>query len=291
MWINKIGTIQDNLSMLGTLTNPVYLIKGKNEYILVESGVTRDTPILLSQLKEHVSDLSLIKHWFITHSHYDHCGTIESLYPYFKNVKLYASENAVYNFRDEKYVKKIRQLNAFISDREIMEFPANLRQIPFTIVKDNQSIETDSGIWEVLHTPGHSSCSMSLFDKEDNILFVSDALGEIIGHEKWFPLAFDDIDLFIKSIGRLNTLHPHTIALGHNGILTGLDAQYAPTYSLQGYHETLQFISAIQHALSSEQLIDEISKKFKIMDHSFIPDKVYRKSLEVLLHNLKTESI
>ncbi|WP_165828267.1 MBL fold metallo-hydrolase [Chryseobacterium phosphatilyticum] len=291
MWINTTGIVQDHLIILGTLTNPVYLIKGKDEYILVESGVTRDAPTILSQLKEHVSDLSLIKHWFITHSHYDHCGTIESLYPYFRNVQLYASEYAVSNFRNEKYVKKIRQLNALISDQEITGFPADLQQIPFITVKDNDIIETDSGIWQILYTPGHSQCSVSLYHKESDTLFVSDALGEIIGHEKWFPLAFDHVEKFVESINRLNTLHPQTIALGHNGILTGSDARLAPEHSLRGYHETLQFISELQHTLSHEQLIDEICKKFKVMDHSFISDKVYRKSIEMLLFNLKTESI
>ncbi|WP_183147926.1 MBL fold metallo-hydrolase [Chryseobacterium nematophagum] len=291
MWINKVGVIQGNLIILGTPSNPIYLIKGQNEYALVEGGLTRDATMVLSQIEEHVSDLGLVKYWFITHSHYDHCGTIEFLYPYLKNVKLYASENAVRNFQNEKYVKKIRQLNTLISDKSTMEFLIDLHQIPFAIIKDNEQIETDVGTWTVLSTPGHSSCSVSFYHKENDILFVSDSLGEIIGEEKWFPLAFDHVGRFIESINKLRLLKPNIIALGHNGVLTGFDARLAPTYSLQGYQDFVKLIAHLKNTISSEQLVDLISKKYKVMDHSFIPDELYRKSIEILLSNLIAEEL
>lgn len=291
MWINKVGAVQDHFAILGTPSNPVYLIKGDDEYALVEGGLTRDVAIVISQLKEHVSDLSLVKHWFITHSHYDHCGAVESIYPYLENVTLYASEDAVKNFRNEKYVKKIRQLNAIIFDKDIIEFPSDLQQIPFVVIKDNEPVETSIGTWEIIYTPGHSSCSTSLYHKESNILFVSDSLGEIIEEKKWFPLAFDHVGKFIDSINKLSSLKPDVIALGHNGVLTDSDAEMAVVHSLRGYDEFVKFISDLKNKLSLEQLVDMVSKKYKTMDHSFIPDNVYRKSIEVLLHNLQTEAL
>lgn len=290
MWINKTGNINNSLAILGTISNPVYLVKKDQEYILVEGGLTRDAKTLLAQLKEHVSDLSLVRHWFITHSHYDHCGAIESLYPYLKHVKLYASEYAVKNFRNEKYVKRIRQLNALISDKEIKKFPADLQQIPFIILKDKEQIETESGIWEVIYTPGHSPCSVSLHYKEKDILFVSDALGEIINTKKWFPLAFDHVRQFIDSINRLGDLCAETVALGHNGILTSVEALSAPASSLLGCNDLIEFVVVCKDYLSEEELVDHVCKKYKVMDHSFIPDKVYRKSIELLISHLKTES-
>ncbi|RNA63529.1 MBL fold metallo-hydrolase [Chryseobacterium nematophagum] len=291
MWINKIGTVQDNLTILGTPSNPIYLIKGQNEYALVEAGLTRDATLVLSQIEGHVSDLGMIKHWFITHSHYDHCGTIEYLYPYLSKVKLYASENAIRNFQNEKYVKKIREFNTLISDKHTSEFSIDLQQIPFVTITDNQQIETEVGTWKVLATPGHSPCSVSLYHKESDILFVSDSLGEIIGEEKWFPLAFDHVGQFIESINKLKLLQPNIIALGHNGVLTGVDAHLAPTYSLQGYHDFVKLIADLHNTISSEQLVDLISEKYKVTDHSFIPDSLYRKSIEILLSNLIVEEL
>ncbi|WP_164463295.1 MBL fold metallo-hydrolase [Chryseobacterium sp. G0201] len=289
MWIKTIGKINNILTILGTVSNPVYLVKEGHEYMLVEGGLTRDVEILLTQLKEHVFDLSLIKYWFITHSHYDHCGTVEYIYPYLENVKIYTSINTAENFRNEKYVKKIRQLNSLISDKEISG-SANLTEISFVVVYDKQKIETESGLWEIIYTPGHSRCSMSIYNKEKDILFVSDALGEIINKKKWLPLAFDHVGQFIESILTLGRLHAKTIILGHNGILTEVEALSAPANSLLSCKALMEFVSTCKDNFSQDELVDLVCKEYNVMDHSFIPDQVYRKSIELLLSNLKIES-
>ncbi len=289
MWINKTGQVDDTLTILGTTSNPVYLLKGDSEYSLVEGGLTRDAETLLSQLKEHIPDLSLVKHWFITHSHYDHCGAVEFLYPYLKDIKIYASENAVKNFRNEKYVKKIRQLNSSISGKEIIQ-EGSLSDIQFEIVHDKQILKNNSGTWKIMYTPGHSNCSMSIINEEKDIIFVSDALGEIINTKNWFPLAFDNVVQFIDSINKIGSLQIKTIALGHNGILTGSEAFSASVESLRGCNEVIEFIATRKDYLSLDELVDELYKKYDVVDHSFIPENVYRKSIEILISLLKTES-
>lgn len=293
MWIKSSDAEFGGVSLLGTSSNPIYLIKNIDGYILIEAGISLNSKLVLDQLIKHTNnDLSLIKYWFITHSHYDHCGSIEYLYAHLKNVKLFASEEAINNFRKEKYVSKIRQLNNMVSLESGYNGTSNLLETPFIPVKNGQKINFGSGTLEIFATPGHSECSISLFysSNEGSVFFVSDAIGEIVQIDKWFPLAFESINKYLESVQRIKDLNPDIIALGHNGILTDFEAKQAFKNIQVEFNNLVFFILDEQHRFKDADLIQEIANKYHGIDRSYIPEKVYLKSLELFVENLRSES-
>lgn len=293
MWIKSVDVEHGGISIIGTATNPIYLIKNLDGYILIEAGISLNSELVLKQLKKHTdNNLSLIKFWFITHSHYDHCGSIEYLYSHLKNVELLASEEAIKNFRNEKYVNKIRQLNNMLSSEFKFNANSNLLNIPFTPVENGQKLNFGPDTLEILATPGHSECSISLLysSNKGSVFFVSDALGEIVQLDSWFPLAFDSINGYLQSIHRIKELNPDIIALGHSGILTDSDAKQAFKNIQVDFNNLVFFILEAQHKCKDSDLIQEIAKKYHGIDRSYIPDRVYLKSLELLVENLRSES-
>jgi glyoxylase-like metal-dependent hydrolase (beta-lactamase superfamily II) len=294
MWYQQPGKISSGFYMIGTAANPVYLCRSKNEWILIEGGIGLNAPLVLSQLQSILPDLSSLKHWFITHSHYDHCGAIEYLYPHFPCIKLYSSREAIINFRKTRYVQKVNQLNrSLAADQDIMHAsqPAGgLAELPFIPADEDPLITTAGMVWQVIPTPGHSKCSLSFYNAPEKKLFVSDAFGEIVTTNKWFPLAFESMKIFMNSVSRLAELEVEFIALGHHGIIAGSDAASAASSCLQSCSEFIKELNEIIKTKGVSYAKPWIIETYQKKDNNFIPDDIYHKSIDQLLKVLLDEN-
>jgi 2-aminobenzoylacetyl-CoA thioesterase len=294
MWIKEQGKITQGFYSLGTFSNPVYLLNMEKEWVLIEAGLEINVALLLDQLNEILPDLSLLKHWLITHSHYDHCGSIEPILSHIPWIKLYASEEAIQNFALKKYAVKVRQLNRMIPTSQSL----HRENLPEKALHELSFMPLSEGIlslcgredWLVLPTPGHSKCSLSLYYVPKKILFVSDALGEIIAPDKWFPLAFESMASYMKSISALEAYETDYLALGHYGILSGKEAKYAAAFSLQSCHDMIRLANQVLSTQGISSVNHSIDKEFGTNDRNFIPDHVYTKSITQLINVLTTEN-
>lgn len=294
MWIKKQGKITQGFYRLGTFSNPVYLLYLGNEWVLIEGGLKVNSTLLLDQLKKILPDLSLLKHWMITHSHYDHCGSLESILPHIPWVSLYASQEAIKNFGLELYAGKVRQLNGMIKSSEPVqdENPKGkeLNELEFIPLKTGAFSLSGQEDWVIIPTPGHSKCSLSFYYAPKKILFVSDALGEIIAPDKWFPLAFESMSSFMRSISTLSKYEVDYIALGHYGILSSKEAKYAAAFALQSCNEMIRMANRVHKTQGTNSIHQSIDKEFGKNDHDFIPAHVYNKSITQLINVLTTEN-
>ena len=142
MWIQKLGKINPDFYVLGTVQTPVFLVKTRDSWILIEGGVSNIWEQVLSQLKDVVGDLNKVKYWFITHSHYDHCGLLEVLTPYIPNVQIVTSSLIRDAFQSKSANKVIKLLNQeILTDREAFEkqekYP--LSSLNLNILKEGES--------------------------------------------------------------------------------------------------------------------------------------------------------
>lgn len=290
MWIKEPTKLQEDFYFIGSASNPIYLLRSGSDWVLIEGGLARDSAIIMQQLQAHLADLGLIKHWVITHSHYDHCGAIEQLYPYLPEVQLYASAKSIEHFRNEKYVDKIRQLNVVENDERGTKFPPrSLETIPFNVLEEGHEVLFGGERWEVLETPGHSACSISLYNPARKALFVSDALGEIVSENTWFPLAFQSMNTFVGSVSKLSMLDVQFILLGHHGVLSGEDARRACIDSLKACDDVSSLIASLLEERALEETIDELASRYAGPSSSFVPKYIYEKSMEQMIGQLKTE--
>jgi glyoxylase-like metal-dependent hydrolase (beta-lactamase superfamily II) len=126
-------------------TSNVYLVLGTWNALpdvntLVDAG--RD-PLVIEAIKHCSTGLGKkrVEQVILTHSHYDHAGLLPMIKSTFKPV--------VYAY--SKYLEGVDQL-----------------------VKDGDELKLGDRMFEVIHTPGHSTDSICLYCKEKCVLFAGD---------------------------------------------------------------------------------------------------------------------
>ncbi|MBX5329203.1 MAG: MBL fold metallo-hydrolase [Candidatus Bathyarchaeota archaeon] len=164
-----------------------YLVIGKQKAILIDSGMG------IGNIKTVVKNLTNLPITVInTHSHYDHVGDNYR----FANVLVHEMElaNVHSGIPKEQISYVVDDQNFFTlaphtrSSRftrgEVRPIPSEFDRTQFQIhpcpwassVKKRQILDLGSTKLEVLHTPGHSSGSICLFDRDNKYLFAGDTV-------------------------------------------------------------------------------------------------------------------
>ena len=148
-----------------------YVLEGE-KICLIDTGVTgaeKDISIALQKCSKNLSDVDII---ILTHSHPDHIGAA-SLIQHKSGAQVYAHTN------ERAWIEDV--------DRQGKErpVPGFAKLVAGSVALDRLLVDGDvlsfgEGLtFRVLHTPGHSSGSISLLSEENGILFSGD---HILGH-------------------------------------------------------------------------------------------------------------
>lgn len=283
-----VMTKATTFNVLGRPDMPIYLLAHGNGYALIEGGLSIQVSEILNQLREQVFDLSLITHWFITHSHYDHCGLLPYLYPLLPNVKVFCSSACAGAFQSKSAIKVIESLNVEIAGG-IAEFIQNTADfdvwaypdIPVNILVNNDRIRLCGGHYiRALSAEGHAKCQLVFFDENSGIAFVSDALGEYLSPSHWLPLVFQNFDSYQSTIISISGLEPEIIALAHHGILTGDAVIAAPNDALASLEYFRQLAQTAIGKYGSFEIVSErLSEQFYSSSCHFVPKDLHVKSI------------
>ncbi|NOU51360.1 MBL fold metallo-hydrolase [Pseudoalteromonas sp. JBTF-M23] len=286
-WQAHMGEHDNGLHLLGTIDVPIFLLKLSDGWALIEGSVEPLAPLILRQLKSIVSDLGLIKHWFITHSHYDHIGTVPLLLPWLPNAKVYASaltKKALRNPKANEVTYKLTQSlyrimpEAERPDDELEQHRMALADIPVTVLEEGDEVHFDADHSMVaLATPGHAKCLLSFYEPQYKRLYVSDTLGEMVSPSQWEPLIFQDYPAYIASLVKLQGLAIEQLVLGHHGVLYGALAQDAPKLAEQGVY---RFIEQAKHVYSelaqdAQKTAQHISELTRDSTGTFVSKKLH----------------
>ncbi|MDI6643791.1 MAG: MBL fold metallo-hydrolase [Methanobacteriaceae archaeon] len=171
----------------------VYLIYGEEIY-LIDSGVASSRKIICDYLEKSgrsCDELALIIH---THAHPDHIGSTKSLQEISNSATaIHQTETSWLEDTESQLLE--RPVPGF---RQLVEGSVNVD----IALEDHDAIELEENIHlEVIHTPGHSPGSISLFIPDEKILFSGDAI----------PLAgdipiYDDYQDSVNSLKKLKDL-------------------------------------------------------------------------------------
>ena len=128
---------------------------------------------------------SKLKYIYLTHCHADHIGAAAHLHQN-KGGKILIHRNGAENLENDEIV-----LASYIgADKIILEADSR--------VDDNDLLHIGNIEFQVLHTPGHTNCSTSLYCKEYKMLFAGDTVFRgTWGRTDLATSSFEDI---IKSI-------------------------------------------------------------------------------------------
>ena len=167
--------VVSNVSLVEGLRGAnVYVLVSGDRLTLVDSGLVGDAERIAAQLEEAGYAPSQLDSIILTHAHGDHTGGASNL------VRLSGAQ--VVAHRDEvPYIEGTRSVPAdslvqrvlnWLSDRVM--FRGSSCEVDRT-VEDGDVIEALGGV-RVIHAPGHTPGSISLYQPERRILFCGDAL-------------------------------------------------------------------------------------------------------------------
>ena len=146
-----------------------FIIFGDEIIYLVDSGVSSSGDSILNYIIDKGREAKDIKTLILTHSHPDHIGSAK----YIKDI----SGCKILAHRNEK--EWIEDVDKQFSDRPVPGF-RNLVDGSVQIdrfLADNETIKLEDNLFvEIIHTPGHSSGSISLFNKNEMVLFSGDSI-------------------------------------------------------------------------------------------------------------------
>lgn len=151
-------------------------------------------------------------HIILTHTHFDHVGALMALHEKYPSAKIAVGEHE--NMNPEQVLNEARYVlgsSFFMAGLKESDFAL---PVPDILLKDGDRI----GPFTVLFTPGHSSGSICLYSKENNILFSGDTL---FAHSYGRTDINGSQSLIEKSLKRLLELEPDTVVYpGHEKATT-----------------------------------------------------------------------
>ena len=197
-----------------------YLIEESEGLTLVDAGMQADGKRILefitSKLNRKPSELKTI---VITHGHVDHIRGLAA-------VKAATGAKVAVHEADAD----------FVSGKKRYPSPGGAMRLAFLMMSpffrttpvdpDVKLKEGDTvGRLAVLHTPGHTPGSISLYDREDRVMFVGDTARFIKGKLEGPPPRFtQSMDQARASISKLASLDFEVMLSGHGEPLRSPDA-------------------------------------------------------------------
>lgn len=197
-----------------------YLIVGDRDLTLVDAGPARRLPHLVAELKANGYSFNDVGRVVVTHAHADHAGGLRPLLD-LRPVKVFAHP-------DEAPVLAKREpvppLSGFLGGLLYGVFEAVLSRGPV-----DSTLPADSGTpvrglpqWQVLHTPGHTPGSISLYEPVRQILLCGDALAVSGGKVRAVPdFLHHDPEAARRSVAMLAKMDVDILGCGHGEEVRG----------------------------------------------------------------------
>jgi ribonuclease/clavin/mitogillin len=250
-----------------------YIIGSQNPYLLIDTaeGLASYIPVLTSALQAlpnpaqpDVSDI-VLSHW-----HHDHVGGLPTVLSLLK--QLWETRNPGHSYTPPRLHKYPYKDAVGAHNSEHNQLPKVLEKLTpelFTPppsggylhdLVDGQTFEDPANgatLLRVLHTPGHTVDSISLYIPQDRALYTADT---VLGHG---TAVFEDLATYLCSLNKMlhfGSTSPSPNIQAQGTEKTGIDLEYVSLYPAHGAvvtngRETIS--TYIKHRLQREaQILD-----------------------------------
>jgi len=229
---NPPVALTGQLWMLGTAAYPLYLFHAPGGAAIVEGGTGAMAGLLGQQIESLGIARAAVTQLVITHAHPDHVMAVPRLREVFPSLSVVASQPAAKTLAAEKAIAAFAQVDealtaSLLAAGAIREEhrPQPMAPKPIAVdrvVREGDTIAVGDIALEVLETPGHSECSLSLYEPRSKTLLISDATGYFLPeHHTWWPNYFAGYGAYLRSIERLASLEAEILCLSHNAAVCG----------------------------------------------------------------------
>lgn len=192
----------------------------EDELTLIDTGFGDSSAKIASfihRLGRSVEEVSLI---IITHNHFDHVGGLAELKK-LTNARVAAHQAGIAGAEEEPpYIRGVRRL-LLIPPFSALRRHLTLEPDEVDIqLKGGEVLEPLGGL-QVVHTPGHTSDSISLYSSRNKLLIVGDAL---VKRRKMILLPYRMVSSNLKqavdSVKKMAQLDVDTVCFGHGRPIT-----------------------------------------------------------------------
>lgn len=208
----------------GLQRSNVYLLQFGEKLALIDSGMAADAEQIVEEIQEGGHEPEQIQGILITHAHMDHAGSAPILAQRYA-VDIYAHEQEVpYLQKTEPmpYTSWLKRLLFWLGGKTVMK--SSPCPVDYQL-RDGDVIE-DLGGLQVIHTPGHTPGSMSLYLPESKVIFCGDLMFNMHpitgkgGLRLSIPLVTVDRTQVLHSVRQLASMDVKVLCAGHGEPIT-----------------------------------------------------------------------
>lgn len=181
----------------------VYLIKGTNKNMLIDTGIAANFSKLEAQLREiglNSGDINLV---MLSHEHFDHIGASS----FFCDTSIVAAHFLAAN--------KIMLKDEFVTQNKYRDIITKPLAVHLWL-EDGAVIDLGSYRLQILHTPGHTSGCVCIYEPDKKLLFSGDTV--FAGGTLSEIATSGNISDYVSSLRRLSSLHISELYPAHGDI-------------------------------------------------------------------------
>jgi 2-aminobenzoylacetyl-CoA thioesterase len=291
--INKTGLAANGLYVNGFTWSPTYLVTAKTA-ILFEAGFSCMGRLYERDIRAVLGNQNP-EFLFLTHVHYDHCGSASYFKKIFPNLKICASHRAHEIIQRENALHLMSSLSQYviplieqlpgIQKEELLMEPFQPFEVDI-IFNEEQVINIDDELSvRVFTTPGHTRDMLSYYIPERKILIATESAG-CLGRDGHIVSEFlVDYDAYIKTLELFSSLDIETFCQGHHFVFTGEDV---PVFFAKSLQAAEAFKGHVDELLCREGgSIDRVVDTIKTEEYDTNPG--IKQPERAYLLNLKTQ--
>ena len=275
MIIGNIGRVVEDLYMVGHPAMPVYLLDGPKPAIF-DAGLAFLGRLYVAGIRAIIGRRNL-HYCFLSHSHFDHCGSVAALKKKFPTLKVAASKNVKRVLNRPNALTVMGQLSRAaeqLADSlgiEAAEFdPFESFEVDITL-KEGDCLELSPNLSVQVHeTPGHTRDSLSYFIPQKKILLCSEAAGIPDATGYVVSEALVDFEQYYDSMQRLSKMEFEILCLGHRLALSGRDAE---NYFQKSMADCRHFLNLVEGALEEyDGNLQKVVALVKAVEYDPVPE-------------------
>lgn len=227
-WIIDEGKFNVNISLIDSnifgesKSTCIYLIKGTKKTALIDATEPQGAEILIKkfQAMNILPDILIL-----THSHWDHAAGTPIFQEKYPDIEVMVGKSGIGALKNPKKYNEL-----YIKDLPFLtEWLEPIKGL--TPLKEGDTIDLGDLELSIIETPGHSNCSISIFEPNQKVLFVGDSLGNLWTTKLIMPLImapeFSE-ENFLNTIDKVKTINYSVLAFPHFGFLTNSLAKNHP---------------------------------------------------------------